>query len=305
MNLFENPLSSPEFLPVAIRLAILFAIGAAIIIPVSFHVKPSMKTELIQRYRSWAIIAPIFLVSVFCGTLPAAIVFGLILFQAVKEFAQITDLPRPYRLALVAMIPLSIAIVASGITPTILPAIYLFAFVAIAIRQNDSKGLQPLMTALFGSIWLIFLMMHAQMLRTSEHGELLLCLTGTAIALADIGSFICGKILLKTPLGKFPPIAGSISPNKTIPGYLGGFAGVAIAVALFFTRLSDFPLPFVIALLALPVAAALGDLGESLFKRNYAVKESSDFIPGHGGVLDRIDSFIPAVVFVYYLNLIF
>lgn len=111
---------------------------------------------------------------------------------------------------------------------------------------------------------------------------------------ADSGGYVFGKTLGRN---KLSPRA---SPNKTIEGYFGGiFAGTAAAA-------------LIALVLRLPVAAALplgllittigpaGDLGISLLKRTVGVKDSGQFLPGHGGALDRIDSLVWAVAIAFY-----
>lgn len=109
----------------------------------------------------------------------------------------------------------------------------------------------------------------------------------------DVGAFVAGRIIGGAKL------APTISPSKTWAGLVGGMvfsvlAGVAIAALFGAERL------FVAALLAAILAAVAqgGDLFESYFKRRCGVKESGDLIPGHGGVLDRIDGLVTAAVFL-------
>ncbi len=99
-------------------------------------------------------------------------------------------------------------------------------------------------------------------------------------------------------------LAPHISPKKTWEGSVGGASGAALT-GMLFTLPTPLQLPFTIwsaALLGLAVSmfGQLGDLTESLLKRNAGVKDSGNLIPGHGGALDRMDSVIFAGVVVYY-----
>lgn len=113
---------------------------------------------------------------------------------------------------------------------------------------------------------------------------------------SDTSAFLVGKTWGKHPL------APRVSPGKTQEGTIGGVAG-AIATSLIFSTI--FPLHislWQVLLLGFLIScfAQLGDLVESLLKRNAGVKDSGKLIPGHGGVLDRIDSIIFSGVVVYY-----
>ena len=116
----------------------------------------------------------------------------------------------------------------------------------------------------------------------------------TAILSTDIGAYYIGRHFGKRKLAQV------ISPNKTIEGSLGGII-FAIAGALiigYFINLDWYI--SVIAGLLCTVFAQLGDLSESLIKRDAGVKDSGDSLPGHGGFLDRTDSFIFTIPIMYY-----
>jgi phosphatidate cytidylyltransferase len=94
-----------------------------------------------------------------------------------------------------------------------------------------------------------------------------------------------------------PKLAPAISPKKTWAGFAGGLACAALAGALFGPALSGASAPALAALAAfLALVAQLGDLAESALKRNFGTKDSSSLIPGHGGVLDRVDGLVVAAV---------
>lgn len=119
----------------------------------------------------------------------------------------------------------------------------------------------------------------------------------TTVALVDTGAFFVGTAI------KGPKLAPRISPKKTISGTVGGILIGAIAAAFIAPELgmvgSSFHFGFVGLLIA--VAAVLGDLFESLLKRSFQVKDSSNLLPGHGGFLDRIDALIFAAPVLFFL----
>jgi phosphatidate cytidylyltransferase len=106
----------------------------------------------------------------------------------------------------------------------------------------------------------------------------------------DIGGYFAGR-----GLGG-PKLWPRVSPKKTWAGALGGFAG-SLAVAAGFAAFGfGKSLPLWVAAAVLSVASQLGDLFESAVKRRFGVKDSSHIIPGHGGLLDRLDGFVAAIV---------
>ena len=118
----------------------------------------------------------------------------------------------------------------------------------------------------------------------------------------DTAAFIAGKSFGRTPF------APRLSPKKTNEGALGGLlAGLLVAVLLRHYFFADLPLRHVIATsLLVGIFGQLGDLAESMLKRAAEVKESSNLIPGHGGLLDRIDSLLVAFPAMYfYLQLMY
>jgi len=129
--------------------------------------------------------------------------------------------------------------------------------------------------------------------KSIEHGILwLLAFLLTTVA-ADVGAYFVGRKYGKHPL------APSVSPGKTIEGMLGGLALVVIVftpIYLFF-----FDARMAMALVAVSIITAAvsvaGDLFESKLKRHVGLKDSSNILPGHGGILDRIDSMLAAAPF--------
>ena len=111
------------------------------------------------------------------------------------------------------------------------------------------------------------------------------------ISLTDILSYLLGKRFGKTKLSP-------ISPNKTIEGFLYAYLFLAISIILLYT-LHIHTVKESICLLIVPMFALFGDLHESLLKRTLNVKDSSHIIPGHGGLYDRLDSYIIALPICY------
>ena len=119
------------------------------------------------------------------------------------------------------------------------------------------------------------------------------------IVASDIGSFFIGKSFGKRSLSP-------ISPSKTVEGLIGGIS-CSILLALFFAFILNWENPFLIGILygiLISLMALVGDLIESMMKRDAKIKDSGTFLPGHGGILDRIDSYIFTPSVLYYIFII-
>lgn len=131
-------------------------------------------------------------------------------------------------------------------------------------------------------------------LRDQDNGLLLAFWTMATVWATDVGAYFAGR-----GIGG-PKIAPSISPSKTWAGLAGGMVA-ALGFAVFMRE--QFDLPFVLVLAAAPLAiiAQIGDFLESWLKRQAGVKDSGALIPGHGGILDRVDGLVPVAPVVALL----
>jgi len=120
------------------------------------------------------------------------------------------------------------------------------------------------------------------------------------IVASDMGSYFVGKSFGKRSLSP-------ISPSKTIEGLIGGIS-CSISLAIFFSFLLNWEHPFLIGIsygILISLMALVGDLIESMMKRDAKIKDSGNFLPGHGGILDRIDSYIftPSILYSIFVIL--
>lgn len=129
------------------------------------------------------------------------------------------------------------------------------------------------------------------------HGHLWLLVALTIVWAADSGAYFAGRHFGGRLFGG-RRLAPRISPNKTYEGLLGGLlAGVAVGLLFaWFTDLTPAQVPaFIIVALATVLFSVVGDLFESLLKRHVGAKDSGNLIPGHGGLLDRLDGVLAAL----------
>ncbi len=145
-------------------------------------------------------------------------------------------------------------------------------------------------------------------LRNIPEGEWWLLVVLTAVWLADTGGYIIGKRMGRTKL------APRLSPKKTRAGYVGGILMGTILTPLFVLLYRQLGLRLdseitvaraVILGVIMSTFTTLGDLGISMFKRSFDVKDSGTILPGHGGILDRIDSWLWGVLIGYYIITVF
>jgi phosphatidate cytidylyltransferase len=159
---------------------------------------------------------------------------------------------------------------------------------------------KPVM-ALIGLILLVSTWLAIISILMMENGKWLLGLAITTVVLADVGGYVVGKSFGRHKL------APTISPGKTLEGLMGGLLFqfpliIVLKIALPDTNLLS------LALLIIPVGliSVVGDLFESMIKRQRGVKDSSSLLPGHGGVLDRLDGVMAALplflVILYMAN---
>ncbi len=183
------------------------------------------------------------------------------------------------------------------------------------LLQPITGSIADIAVSIFGLFYLGFLPSHWLKLRSISNVELtqgislingqwthilnpgmtITLLACLIIVASDIGSYFLGKKFGRLPLSP-------ISPGKTVEGAIGGFI-CAIIIGAFFASFIGWPFGSVLggflgALIAL--FALVGDLTESMMKRNAGLKDSGAALPGHGGILDRIDSYLFTPAIVYY-----
>ncbi len=178
-----------------------------------------------------------------------------------------------------------------------LTLLVLLPFLPIILRGDTQTGLRDWLWTLGGLLYVGFLGSHLILLRDAPNtdGEDWVLLALFATFATDTAAYFVGRLLGRTK------IASAISPGKTLEGSLGGFAAGFGTVLLLNWALDAGAGAEIIPLaVLLPVVAQIGDLAESLIKRGAGVKDASQVVPGHGGILDRLDSLLFTIPLVYY-----
>jgi len=151
---------------------------------------------------------------------------------------------------------------------------------------------------LFGTLWIGIAMAHAVLLRELPHGGSLVLAVLIGTFLGDTAAYFGGRAFGRIPL------APSISPNKTLEGLAFGVVGGTLAFWLFAVGYHDW-IAGTDALViggAVALAAPVGDLFESMIKRDLDVKDTGRLFGAHGGALDRLDAALFSVVAAYYVS---
>jgi len=126
-----------------------------------------------------------------------------------------------------------------------------------------------------------------------EYGVLSLLWLLIVVAMADVGAYTVGKNIGKTPFCE-------TSPNKTMEGVVGGIVVATLSGAFVGLSIVDFSVAFIVSAFV-SISSIFGDLFESYLKREANIKDSGDILPGHGGVLDRIDGYLFGAVVMLVL----
>lgn len=267
-------------------------------------------------------------VAVFSGLLLAAVFLGLTMFvgplgslifvvvalglAGVEYFGKVSE--KGYR---PAVAPGLLAIVAAPLAGYWLaefglPLVIVFAFMAgclgfIGATSIESGPMPNMAITMLGVIWIGLMGSYAGMLLDwsngfgdgTDWGTDTLVLLAIGVVANDVGAYFVGRAFGRTPL------RGWISPAKSVEGFIGGLVlTLLVMVIIGLQEFSDTwsEMPHLLWLgLVIAVLAPMGDLTESMFKRNLDVKDFGTIIRGHGGVLDRFDGFLFTLPAVYYL----
>ena len=277
-------------------------------------------TELKQRVQSWWVMVVLFTLALVLNRTVALVFFAFVSFLALKEYLSLIPTRRVDR-RILFWAYLAIALQYYWIAINwyvmflIFVPVYMFLFLPMRmVVASEPQGfLRAVGTLHWGLMLTVFSLGHmAYLLMLPPAGNPVAGGAGLLFYLVvltesnDIAQYTWGKLL-----GRHPVIP-SISPNKTWEGLMGGIATTLALAVLMAPWLTPFaPGPALGMGLLLSVAGFIGDITISALKRDLGVKDSGNLIPGHGGVLDRIDSltytaplFFHCTVYFYFRTLI-
>lgn len=294
-------LHDPTFRVYLVIVPAALALGAAIMALLHFVCGKDLRS-ILPIYRSWLIMAPTGLLVVFGGRIAVILGVWLLSIFAFREFARASGLLRDWWISAVVYAGITAVALASLVWhPAVrepgpgwfalfmaLPVFVIALILLIPIVRNQSRGqLQAMALALIAFLYIGWMFGHLGFLANANNAYGFICYVVFATELNDIAAFTFGKMLGRHPL------RSEISPNKTWEGAIS-----ALAFSMILPWLMRFSFPFfgakqlILTGVIVGIGGQLGDLSVSVIKRDIGTKDMGNVIPGHGGILDRIDSLI-------------
>ena len=262
-----------------------------------------------RTYRGWLVMAPLVLGAIFLGREATIVGVTVLAIVGFLEFSRATGLAKERAITSVTAIAIGIVGVLSLVDEPRLdgpgwygmfmafPVYAVAAILIVPILRNKVRGqLNTLALAILGFVYFGWMFGHLGFLANMSFTYGYLLFIVFAVEINDVAAFTCGKLFGRRPL------RSEISPNKTLEGSLG-----AIAVALAVPWLLRFSFPhfgtrdLIVMGLVVGIGGQVGDLAISIIKRDLGVKDMGTRIPGHGGILDRIDSLIFVAPLYFHL----
>ena len=188
---------------------------------------------------------------------------------------------------------------------SLLAAIALLSIVTLVYhfvehQRTTRELLRNLSAGVFVMFYVPLSLSFAVLIITSENGTNILFSVVLTVAAIDTFGYLIGRFFGKT---KFAP---GVSPKKTWEGFIASVTGALLVGITSGLLLMGVGIELAVLFsLAILLAAVLGDLAESLIKRDLGIKDMGDILPGHGGVMDRLDSMLPAAFMGYLFTLVF
>lgn len=289
---------SDELLYVFIGIVIVL-IASTVITAVLKRRNPSNTLHEVElRIRSWWVMFIIFTIAIVVHSTISLIFLALLCFLALKEYFSLIPFNRAHRLVLFwayLAIPIQFLFIyfeQYGMFIIFIP-VYMFLLIPIqAIFVGDTKNfLQSIASVQWGMMLMVFGLSHLAYLLVLPGKESSIIGAGLVLFLVvltqanDVAQFLWGKRLGKRK------IVPKVSPNKTWAGFIGGLVTTTILAVILAPLLTPFSLlASIVSGLYIALMGFIGDVNISALKRDLAIKDTSSIIPGHGGILDRVDS---------------
>ena len=262
------------------------------------------------RIVAWWVMCGVVLGSVFLGTVPTVVLFGLLSFLALGEFITLTPSRRADHHALLmafyVAVPLQYSLIATGwygMFVILIPVYGVLCISAMAAIAGDTAGFMERMAKIhWGLLVCVYGLSHAPALLmldipgyAGQNVKLLLFLI-LIVESSDVLQFIWGKLCGRRP------IAPTVSPSKTVEGFLGGIATATLLGGVLWPLTPFSPLQCAAMSCVATSVGFAGGLVMSAIKRDRGIKDFGVTIAGHGGILDRVDSLCFAAPVFFHLT---
>jgi phosphatidate cytidylyltransferase len=255
----------------------------------------------LARAASYVGLAAVLAVALLTGVVGTTVLLGAIAAVGLLEWARLGALPMHHvvatQLANVAVMA-SIAWRGTAAADVLVGALAFAAALLPVARPDTRRAFRDFGTAAVGLVVITVMLVHgvALVVERGPAGAALVGAVALGCAGSDVGAFLIGRRFGRSLL------APSLSPNKTRAGVVGNLIGAGVAVGVATPALVPaFGWPAVAGLvLVVAVGAVWGDLLESAAKREFGVKDMGGWLPGFGGILDRVDSLLLAMPLVYW-----
>ncbi len=271
---------------------------------------PKQAEELKLRMKTWWYIFAFLLGALYAPPPTLAICLGFVSFLALKEYLSLIPTRRADRRVLIwayLAIPVQFWFAHTGEYGLAIVFIPVWMFVLLPVRMitiGETQGFLKALSELHWGLMInVFAISHILMLSRlefpnfSDHRALILFLI-VSTEINDVFQYISGKLF-----GKHK-IVPKVSPNKTWEGFLGGLILTSILFYFVGPHMTPLDHNYSLALgLSVAVAGFFGDLSISALKRDMGVKDSGNLLPGHGGLLDRLDSLcFTSLIFFHFIR---
>lgn len=266
--------------------------------------------ELTLRIRTWWAIIILFSLAILSPHWLALTFFALVSFMALKEFLTLAPSRQTDRMPLLWMfiaIPINYWLIGINWYGMFVVFIPVYAFLFLPVRMviaGDTQGFLryasqhhwSLMTTVFAFSHVAFLLVLPD--DGKQTGALMVLFLVGLTEFNDIAQYLWGK-----SIGRIKVIP-KVSPNKTLAGLVGGVATTTLLAALLGPLMTPLSIPLsLLAGFIIGISGFCGDVVMSAIKRDIGVKDSGTLLPGHGGILDRLDSLIfTAPVFFHFIR---
>ncbi|HEX6711001.1 MAG TPA: phosphatidate cytidylyltransferase [Rubrobacter sp.] len=245
------------------------------------------------------VLAPIALASIALGKWAVLAVLLVVIAGAAYELSRALE-PLPFVAALGAgALPLLLSIpyhqtgILAGAVASLPWALLWLA------GKPETRTLRAVLAVLLMALWVGVPLAHLVLFPRSRYGVVLILIAVVGPWISDSGAYFAGRFFGRNLL------LPSLSPNKTVEGGVGGLLLTILIIAPLSYQLLDFTVAKALIIGAgVSISSQCGDLFESSLKRILDVKDLGTFLPGHGGVLDRVDSLLFTAPAVYYISLL-